>query len=324
MTDAERRLRHLLFLVAHASRRNGRPLREVARRLGVAPREVASYADELLMCGRYPFAGGDLIDVEVDPNEERVFVHLDQRLGRPVRFTQQEALALAAALGALGSSRGPFASVAASILGKLRARLGEDVRRRVEELEHRIAVQSDDRSVPERFQVLRRGLEERRAVEIHYYTASRDEMNRRRVRPYLLVQHLGWWYLVGLDDKSGDVRTFKVERVKEAHLTDERFEVPPSFDAEKYRRRRMFVGGPERQALVRFFPPVARIIAEEWSPARITRERSGTVVARVDFVHPEGFANWILSFGEAAEVVEPVELRAMVTARCRAALEGCA
>jgi proteasome accessory factor C len=319
VTDAQRRLHHLLLVIATGRRKGGVPIADLARRLGVSVDEVHSYVSQAMMCGRYPFGGGDLVDVHVDG--DRVFVHLDQDLGRPASFTVQEALALSCALGALQSSRGePYAAVAASALRKIRARLTGDVGERVADLEHRFAIGSDDRGVGERFSILSRGVDGRRAVDLHYYTASRDAMSRRRVRPYLLVQHLGYWYLVAHDSRSDEERIFKVERVREAALTDERFEVPASFDATRYGPARIFESTGVRRARVRFRGTPARTVWEEWPRARLVRERDGAVVARLDFTHVEGMAAWLMSLGDQVEVLEPADLRRAVAARCRAAL----
>lgn len=319
MTDAQRRLHHLLLVIAYGRRKGGFPVAELAKRLGVSKRQVQVYVEQAMMCGRYPFGGGDYVDVLHDG--DRVFVHLDQDLGRPTQFTRQEALALSASLGAVQASRGePYAGIAGSALRKIRQRLSTDVRDRVAELEHRFAIPSDDRDVAERFSTIARGRSERRAVDLHYYTASRDEMNRRRVHPYLLVQHLGFWYLVAYDGKSQSERIFKVERIQSATLTDERFSFPTSFDPERYAPARIFETTGVRQALVRFTPPLARTVLLEWPKARLKKESGGRVVARLDFSHAEGMAAWIVSMGDRAEVIEPEDLRAAVVARCRTAL----
>ena len=321
MTDLHAKVADLLFLVAYVKRHEGAPIDDLAARLGRSPDEVLAYLDEVMMCGRPPFDPGDLVELYYDPRERRVYVELDQGLGRPLRLTHQEALAVTVALkGFASSGAAPYAEIAARVLEKIRARIADDVARRVEGLEQRIVMEGEDGDVDDRFRALSRGLDERREVEIEYYTASRDEMTTRRLRPYLLVQHLGYWYAVGHDGSRDEVRIFKVERIRAARLTDDRFEIPATFDAEKYRRRRMFVGENERTARVRFFPPVARVLAEDWPASRIEKEVDGSIVARLDFVGVEGLATWLMGFGANFEVLEPAELRAEVAARCRKAI----
>ncbi|HXF37029.1 MAG TPA: WYL domain-containing protein [Actinomycetota bacterium] len=73
----------------------------------------------------------------------------------------------------------------------------------------------------------------RRRVRIRYATPGREEAERT-VAPYGLVLHGGRWYLAGHDDRSGEVRTFRVDRVRAAELTRERAAVPEGFDAGEF------------------------------------------------------------------------------------------
>jgi len=51
------------------------------------------------------------------------------------------------------------------------------------------------------------------------------------VAPYGLVFHAGRWYLAAHDDRSDEVRTFRVDRVRSAEARPERATVPKGFDA---------------------------------------------------------------------------------------------
>lgn len=69
----------------------------------------------------------------------------------------------------------------------------------------------------------------RRPLLIHY--ADRDERRSHRiVLPYGLVARAGRWYLSGADSLSGEVRTFRVDRISAAAPQDGVFEVPPGVD----------------------------------------------------------------------------------------------
>lgn len=318
MAEIDERLRDLLYLVAYLKRHPGAPLRDVAGVLGVPVAQVLSYADELLLCGKPPFAPDDLIDIYAEGG--RLYLSLDQSLGRPLRLAAAEALALSIALRALGATRGdPFADAARSALAKIAAKLTGDVAGRVAAVEHRIVVRGEDRGAEDRLDVIDRGRREKREVEIRYWTASRDDISRRRLRPYLLLQRLGSWYVVGHDDRRAEPRIFKVERILGAALTAKRFAVPADFHPDRYLEG-VVTGGEERMARVLFRPPVARIVAEDWPADRIEKRRDGTVVGRMPYASPDGLSAWVLAFGEGAEVLDPPALRAAVAARARATL----
>src|SRR5262249_36013580 len=156
-------------------------------------------------------------------------------------------------------------------------------------------LEGDDRGIEARYKILAQGSSERRAIEIEYYTAGRDELNRRKVLPYLLAQYLGSWYVVGHDDKRDEIRIFKLERVKSARLLDERFDIPRSFKPQKYVRAGMFVG-KKSTARILFRGDLARIMAEEYPPEQIERTDDATTVLTTEFSQPEWLAAWVMSF----------------------------
>lgn len=56
------------------------------------------------------------------------------------------------------------------------------------------------------------------------------QVRRRVVRPYGLVAHRDRWYLCGADSLSGEVRTFRVDRIGRVQLGDGRFDPPEQLD----------------------------------------------------------------------------------------------
>ena len=83
---------------------------------------------------------------------------------------------------------------------------------------------------------LQMALKDRRTVRIQYETASRaGERSDRVVRPYHLALRGQTWLLTAHDSLRGTVIDFAVDRIVSAELLDERYEIPPDFDAEQYR-----------------------------------------------------------------------------------------
>jgi predicted DNA-binding transcriptional regulator YafY len=62
------------------------------------------------------------------------------------------------------------------------------------------------------------------------YTNWRGTPTERRFDPYGLVLHTGRWYVTGHDHRRGEVRTFRLDRVRAVRLTDETFAAPADFD----------------------------------------------------------------------------------------------
>jgi predicted DNA-binding transcriptional regulator YafY len=62
------------------------------------------------------------------------------------------------------------------------------------------------------------------------YRSHAEQDSERDLDPYGLVLHSGRWYVTGRDGKSGELRTFRVDRVSEVLLSGVSFDPPADFD----------------------------------------------------------------------------------------------
>jgi predicted DNA-binding transcriptional regulator YafY len=70
---------------------------------------------------------------------------------------------------------------------------------------------------------------QRRPIRLDY--VDRDGRGSHRiVLPYGLVARTGRWYLSAADSLSGEVRTFRVDRMRDVEPQESTFEIPPGFD----------------------------------------------------------------------------------------------
>ena len=132
-TQAYERLRRLLFLVPFVSKNPGLTVDEVAKAVGVSKDELLEELDLLTLVGRPPFQPDDFIDVYVE--DDRVFIHLNQRLSAPPRLTAAEGVALAAAAALLKPAAG---GALASALARLEKVLPPDSVQRYREMSRQL------------------------------------------------------------------------------------------------------------------------------------------------------------------------------------------
>jgi len=69
----------------------------------------------------------------------------------------------------------------------------------------------------------------RRPVAVSYTTRD-GRRSGRTVHPYGIVVHSGRWYVTGADSASGEVRTFRLDRIETATVLPGSFEIPAGFD----------------------------------------------------------------------------------------------
>jgi proteasome accessory factor C len=295
--DARDRLRRVLFLVPYAVRHPGIPVRDLARKCGCTEKEILEDLDFLLGVGSPPFAPDDFLDLYVEG--ERVYVALHQSFSRPPRFTESEAAALAAAAQALGGD-GRERAVKA-----LRDSVPRDRRASFDELVGRIyagAPPAKD-SVLARLQ---RAIAERRPVRLAYHSASRAAETDRTVLPYTLAQRFGHWYLYGHDPARGKALAFRLDRVRECTVSDDRFDPPGETELARARLFSESEGEPPR---VRVGP-----LAAPWATARpgvrlVKRTVKGGAVVELPGATAEWATRFALSLGGDAEVIGPAPAR---------------
>jgi CRISPR-associated endonuclease/helicase Cas3 len=163
-------------------------------------------------------------------------------------------------------------------------------------------------------------------VEIEYHAAGRAVAAPYRLAPYLLepATRDPSVYAIGLAEPPGTVRVFKLERVRRATLTGDTFE-PPAVDdllARLDQAWEVWLSDDDGTAVrLRFRPGVARQVCEaRWHASQAIEERpDGSVEMRLAVASTIELVPWILGWGEACEVLEPVDLRRQVAAEHAAA-----
>lgn len=142
-------------------------------------------------------------------------------------------------------------------------------------------------------------MQERRKGE--YYTVS----------PYRLIINDGNYYLLAFDDKYQEIRTYRVDRMKNVIRTGEPREGKEAFDTinmETYTTRvfSMF-GGKDECITIRFINPLLDSVVERFG----TKEANYRTIDKNHFTvsthikTSEKFFAWICSFGKRAKIISP-------------------
>jgi proteasome accessory factor C len=311
-----------LLIIPYAARNPGAPLAELAGIVSMTAEELAEELDFLMLVGQPPFAPDDCVDIRVE--DGRVYVELDQALGKPPRLTPLEGLALAAAArGMAGADEGTIARAMAKIEAALPGSLLPLYRELLQRFEvARLPGEADMAAL------LRRAIHSHREVELDYFSESRGESTHRPVHPRALRYAQGHWYLSAYClTRKGD-RLFRVDRIREAKLTDRSFDrlppeerppaepgeppAPPVPPESERPRLRLTGGAAIRYAEERFGAQALEMLGAE--PPQAILSLSGPADAWT--------VSFALSFGGAAEVLEPEGLRAAVRDRIASTLEA--
>lgn len=223
----------------------------------------------------------------------------------PLMFQEEEAVALTLGLRLLTQqAAGSLTRSADSALAKIQVVLPGQVRARSEALTEVIGFitpgQKFDLDDPQLL-VIQKAIQEKRVIHIRYHGYQKDEVTERDVEPHQLFYSDGVWYLEGYCRLRKDIRAFRLSRVEKLNLRNETFS-----------KRRAGKSRDEKAIEIK--------IRFEANSIRWTRERQHYGFQREENL-PEGvvmvyavhdvseITPWILSWGAAAEVLSPKELR---------------
>jgi proteasome accessory factor C len=293
---AETRLSRLLVMLPWLMERRAVPLAEVAATFRMTPAEVESELELAAMCGVPPFVD-ELIDVFID--DETVFVGVPRLFTKPLRLSAPEGFALVTAGRAAMQLPGadPTSALGRG-LAKLAAALGEDAD------DSALVVDLAATPMVEEF-VAATKLVER--LRIRYWTASRDETTDRELTPRRVFHERGEWYVAGDDHRSGEYRTFRIDRVESVEHTGT-FDDAPDADSPPDSSVAWAADGSLPRVTVRL-RPLARWVVEEYPVDSSTELGDGTIEARFAVVSERWLERLLLRAGTDAEVVEPATWR---------------
>jgi proteasome accessory factor C len=323
-TEAARRslsrLERILLLVPYCVTHPGVSIGELAKRLGATEAEILDDLNLLFVCGLPEYTPADLMEVFID--EDRVYIRMADYFGRPLRLTRTEAIplyvkgqALVNLLEGTTNGRGGLRELTPlrSALDKLgRALLPQEGG--VAELTKRIKVQLESGEA-QWLELLREAITDHRAVDLEYYTYTRDALTRRRVEPHLVFATVGHWYMSGYCHLAQDRRMFRLDRIKSLDLTEDRFNEPTEAEAE-LPPPLFYVPGPDDITVrIRASTEIAEVLSEwghAFPPLPVQSSRDIRGGKRELTFRTSSALEWIekllLRFGGDIEVLEPAEL----------------
>ncbi len=168
---------------------------------------------------------------------------------------------------------------------------------------------------------------EARAVEIDY--GRSDQIVTRELEPLGVVLKAGVWYVVARTE--GQLRTYRVSRIRGAEALDRRFERPSGFDLAAYWAESSAAyerEAPRAEVVIRIRPErigwlseaIGRRAADEAERLEVL-DPEGWVHLRLQVEWPDEVAHAMLRLGSGVEVLEPSEVREQVVATAQRILD---
>ncbi len=233
----------------------------------------------------------------------------------PVHFTNAEASALITA-GLLLDRFGDrsLAPPMASALDKIRAVLSPDHQDHIARLQSRMSLpNAPPENQPGNLFFIQSALANRTVLRIAYRGSGAAEAASREIEPLGLTYYGDRWHLIAWCRSRRDYRDFRTDRIRAIAPLAEQFAPHDDFSLTAFLERwddpRIRLTGTIR---------VDAVTAERFrkeAPFKIRKEerQQQTILFEIEGGNWEWYLGWFLSYGNRLTVVEPAELRLLLT-----------
>lgn len=290
------RLSRILALIPYVLNKEMADVNEIMDRFGYTQDQLTKDLNTIFVCGLPGYGPGDLMEAYID--EEDVIIDAADFFAKAPRLTPSEALGLlAAGMTVLGSGEGSPALESAV------AKLSRVV---MPDADTSLTVDVLDQS--QNVGALRDAAADGRVVRIVYRSVGKEETTERDVEPWSVFTTLGRWYLLGHCRLVDGQRTFRVDRIKELEVLEEKFEPPESVPEPGVG----YSPSKDDVTCVIDLKPAARWVLDYY-PVDVIRESSRTTRIRFHSPDAEVPARLLLRLGDDGRLIEGPEVATRVS-----------
>lgn len=162
----------------------------------------------------------------------------------------------------------------------------------------------DKSAVSDKIEHIKTAVENEERISFTYY--SPNGKSEREIEPYHLIFQWSSWYVWGYCINRKDYRMFKLTRITNLKLTGQKIEYRdvPQYICDKLRHTKDGVS-----AIVKFDSSVKWRLIDEYGIEMLTEDKDGNIILTFNWTDILSFYQYILTFGDKAEIIEPNEYR---------------
>ena len=299
---SEDQLKRMLQLVPFLVHNQGLHISEVAARFGIT-RKALEDDLRILICSGLPEGyPDDLLDIQWD--DDHVFITQALDLTRPVRFTVDEACALLTGLETLNSlPELAEGGALESVTLKLMAAAGEEG--------VKAAALSGPEVAPGDSAILdtaRAALESGAQLHLRYFSAQRDAVSERDVDPLRLYSLDNTWYLEAYCHSAQGLRNFRLDRI-EALEPNGRPVAATAKPADSFPVK-LFTPNDDDTVVVVELAPRGTGLADDYYAERTAALPGGGMLAEIRFGSTDWLPMFVAQHGGMVRILQPEALAA--------------
>jgi predicted DNA-binding transcriptional regulator YafY len=150
-----------------------------------------------------------------------------------------------------------------------------------------------------KIETIKQAILDNHVIEFDYFYNKGE--SRRRIEPNVVIFQWTSWYVFGFCLERMDWRMFKLNRLWNISVSDERFtmrEIPPS-------RREFYNDLIDENRLIALFDKSVKYLLIESYGFESFREADEGLLLEIGYANQSYTVSWLLSFGDKVKVLEP-------------------
>lgn len=162
----------------------------------------------------------------------------------------------------------------------------------------------------DKFEMLKMAIIHRKCMKI-FYAGSDGKSDERIIEPLKLLYKSKDWYIKSYCRLKCDFRIFKLNRIIKWELLEESFE-PIEFPEVNVEYDNKF-----GSIVLKFSKEISYRVYDEFDINQISSEKNGDLVVTAKMPEDDWLIGYILSFGSQVEIIEPIHLKKIVSAKAK-------
>ncbi|MCL2840971.1 MAG: YafY family transcriptional regulator [Defluviitaleaceae bacterium] len=161
------------------------------------------------------------------------------------------------------------------------------------------------------FNAFKEAILAQRIIEFNYYNMDGDK-TFRRIEPMQVWFKSKAWYLKGFCLTKQGMRLYRLSRIKNLTVTDEHFCQRDSLDISGNPISSIYEGGKNVQLKLHIAPEKAYRVFDDLYESMVEKQSDGSFITTMTWPETTWLYDFILSFGQYIEVIEPKHIREII------------
>jgi len=203
-----------------------------------------------------------------------------------------------------------------SAMFKVRAVLKSQEKDMLESMDGNIEVfkghRGNDLANNDHIQTILNAIAGKNVLSIEYFAHHSQEVTRREIEPVGIFFLESYWHLIAYCRLRNDYRDFRIDRIKQLKTTDNKFHTQhptlKAYIAQTAKEKHL------ETVIIRVEQSVYPMLSQQKYYSGFVSEREVDGMMEMTFLSSslEGFARWMMMFGDTAEIIAPDSLRERV------------